>query len=64
MDNYDLNEEELKKVVWNPQRNKNAITLIQQPDGNWRGFMWRNNAFIQVRQGDPNTVLNLLLTHP
>lgn len=61
---YDLTEEELKKVVWNPQRNKDAITLIKQADGNFRGFMWKNGKFIQVRQGDPNTVLNLLLVHP
>lgn len=64
MNNYDLTEEELKKVKWNPTTNKNAITLIKQEDGNWRGFMQKNGKFIQVRQGDPGTVLSLLLVHP
>ena len=64
MNNYDLTPDELKKVVWNPQRNEDAIVIIKQPDGNFRGFMQKNGAFIQVRQGDPNTVLNLLITHP
>lgn len=62
--NDKLNEEELKKVKWNPQTNKDVITIIRQVDGNYRGFMFKNGALVQVRQGDPNTVLNLLLTHP
>lgn len=61
--NYDLTEEELKKVVWNPARNKDAIVIIKQPDGNFRGFMHKNGKLIQARQVDPNTVLNMLITH-
>lgn len=64
MDNYDLTEEELKKVKWNPLTNKNAITIIKQEDGNYRGFMWKNGKLVQARQGDPGTVLALLLVHP
>lgn len=62
MDN--LTDAELKKIVWNPQRNHDAITLIKQPDGNWRGFTVKGGTFVQVRQGDPGTVLQLLITHP
>lgn len=62
--NSDLNEDELKKVVWNPQRNENVITILKDKDGNYRGFMKKNGKFIQVRQADPNTVMQLLITHP
>lgn len=61
--NYDLTEEELKKVKWNPTTNKDVISIIKQEDGNYRGFMWKNGSLVQARQGDPGTVLALLLTH-
>ncbi len=61
--NDDLTPEQLKKVVWNPMRNENAITIVKDRDGNYRGFMQKNGQFVQVRQGDPNTVLQLLITH-
>lgn len=64
MTNYDLTDEELKKVKWNPQTAKtDTISIIKQPDGNWRGFTVKNGRLIQARQGDPNTVLQLLITH-
>lgn len=58
-----LNDDELKKIVWNPARNKDAIVIIKQPDGNWRGFMHKHGKLVQVRQGDPNTVMTMLITH-
>ncbi len=64
MDNYDLTEEELKKVRWNPTINKDVISIHKQPDGNYRGFMFKNGKLVQARQGDPGTVLALLLVHP
>lgn len=54
--------EELKKIVWNPVRNPDVITIIKQPDGNYRGFMQKNGKLVQVRQSDPNTVMQLLIT--
>lgn len=61
--NQDLTEEELKKVKWNPSINKDAITIIKQPDGNYRAFMWLHGKLTQIRAGDPNTALNMLITH-
>lgn len=61
--NYNLPIEEVVKLECNPIKNKEAIVLIKQEDGNWRGFMNKNGKLIQVRQGDPNTVLAMLLTH-
>ena len=54
--------EDLKKIVWNPVRDANVMTIIKQPDGNYRGFMQKNGKLIQVRQSDPNTVMQLLIT--
>lgn len=55
--------EEVKKIKGNPLRNKDAILIVKQPDGNYRGFAYKNGNLIQVRQGDPGTVLQLLITH-
>lgn len=63
MNNDNLSDQELKKVKWNPLVNKDAITIIKQPDGNYRGFMLKDGNLIQARQYDPGVVLNLLLTH-
>lgn len=40
-----------------------SIKIEKQPDGNWIGYMHRNGKDLEVRQGDPHTVLQLLLTH-
>lgn len=61
--NYDLTDEELKKVKWNPLTNKKAISIMQDPDGNWRGFMWKNGKLVQARQADPGIVMQMLITH-
>jgi hypothetical protein len=64
MTNQDLTPEQLKEVVWNPELNPNMISISRQPDGNYRGFALKNGAFVQVRAGDPGTVLTMLITHP
>ena len=58
----DLTQEELRKIKFHPENNENVISIVKMPDGNYRGFMQKNGKLHQVRQGDPNTVLNLLLT--
>ncbi len=62
--NYDLPIEEVVKLECNPIKNNDAIVLIKQEDGNWRGFMNKNGKLVQERQGDPNTVLAMLITQP
>lgn len=54
----------MDNIETNPQKNKDAISLIKQADGNWKGYMHKNGKLIEERQGDPLTVLQLLLTHP
>jgi hypothetical protein len=58
-----LKPEEVTAITFSPVANSNVISLVKQEDGNWRGFMQKNGQLIQVRQSDPNTVLNMLLTH-
>lgn len=47
----------------NPEKNHDAISLIKQPDGNWKGYMHKNGKLIEVREIDPQTALTRLLTH-
>lgn len=42
---------ELKKII-----------IEEQLDGNWKGIMKKNGKEITVRQVDPRTVIELLLT--
>lgn len=40
------------------------IFLQEQEDGNWKGWMNKNGTIHEERQGDPETVLKLLLVSP
>lgn len=60
--NDDLTPREIEKTLFHPENNHNVISIIKQEDGNWRGFTWKNGRLVQVRQGDPMTVLQLLIT--
>lgn len=57
-----LNEKELDKIVWDPRKGEDIITLVKRPDGNWRGFMTKNGTFHQERSNDPQTLILALLT--
>lgn len=59
----DLSVDFIKELQCNPLKNHDSIVIIKQSDGNWRGFMWKIDKLVQVRQSDPNTVLQLLITH-
>lgn len=61
--NHDLTTEEIDKLMCHPAVNHDSIVVVRQPDGNYRGFAFKNGSLIQVRAGDPLTVLNLLITH-
>lgn len=50
-------------TLYSPYENENAISLIKQMDGNWKGWMQRHGKVVEVRAGDPNTVLTMLITH-
>ena len=46
-----------------PNTNPNAISIIKQEDGNYIGQTQKFGMLVEVRAGDPQTVLTLLLTH-
>lgn len=49
---------------FNPETNPNAIVIVKQLDGNYIGRMNKHGKVVEVRQGTPETVLTLLITHP
>lgn len=59
-----LTTEEIKKIKGNPLQNKNAILIVKDKDGNYRGFMQKNGQLVQARQSDPGIVLQMLITAP
>lgn len=50
-------------MIADPETNEKAISLIQQEDGNWKGWMQKFGKVIEVRDISPDTVLGRLLTH-
>lgn len=52
-----------KTPVYDPYVNHNNVVITLQPDGNYKGLMYKNGKVNEVRAGDPHTVLELLLTH-
>jgi hypothetical protein len=58
----ELSPARLDELDFSPITNDNVITIMLMEDGNFRGFTKKNGKLVQVRQGDPNTVLQLLLT--
>lgn len=61
--NDDLELSAVRKIEGNPLKNHDAVLLVKQEDGNWRGFMWKGDKLVQSRQADPNTVMQMLITH-
>lgn len=57
-----LSKQKLEKTEFSPLKNHDAISVIKQPDGNWGGTMVKDGKIVQIRQGDPLTVVGLLLT--
>lgn len=60
--NDDLDAKELRKIKFHPENNENVISLVKRPDGNWRGFMYKNEVLHQTRQATPDACLQYLLT--
>ncbi len=66
MDTLETIKETEKEIVskdFNPSLNEKAISLIQQEDGNWKGWMKKNGIVVEVREVGPETALQALLTH-
>lgn len=54
---------EANKDYHNPFQNPDAISIVKQSDGNYKGWMNKNGKIIEVREIGPETVLQRLLTH-
>jgi hypothetical protein len=52
-----------KEVEFDPNKNPKAIVIIEQPDGNYKGYMQKFGKLVEVRDIGPQTVLERLLTH-
>lgn len=52
-----------KANEFDPSTNPKAISIIEQPDGNWMGWTQRFGKLIEVREISPNDCLVKLLTH-
>lgn len=61
MDN-DLTPEDIRKIKFHPENNEGIISLLKRPDGNWRGFMYKNGKLVQSRAIDPQAALQALIT--
>lgn len=48
--------------TYNPAKNHNAISIILQPDGNYKGSMWKNGELKTARTNDPQILLQELIT--
>ena len=48
---------------YSPELNKDVISLIKQPDGNWKGYMTKNGTLLETREQMPDHALIKLLTH-
>lgn len=48
---------------FNPHSNREAISIIRQEDGNWKGYANKYGSVIVVRDVDPSIVLLRILTH-
>lgn len=51
------------KDDYSPETNPDAIFMVKDKDGNWRGKTQRFGKLVEVRDVGPQTVLELLLTH-
>ena len=50
------------QIEYDPEKNHKAISIIEQEDGNWKGWMWRWGKLVEVRDVSPSAVLVTLLT--
>lgn len=59
----DSSLEEVKgSAFFDPWMNSKAIAMVQDKDGNWRGWMQRFGNVVEIRDIGPETVLQRLLT--
>jgi hypothetical protein len=52
-----------KMIEYNPEKNPKAISIIEEEDGNFRGYTQKFGKLVSVRAGKPEDVLVGLITH-
>jgi len=52
---------EAKPIEYSPHKNDKAISLIEQPDGNWVAEGQRFGKPVRIREGSPTAALQRLL---
>jgi hypothetical protein len=57
-----LTPDEIRKIKFHPENNPDVISIIKRPDGNWRGFLYKNEKMVQSRAGTPQEALEALIT--
>lgn len=60
---YIKSEEYEELLSFSPRKNPKAIAIVQQEDGNWKGYAQKFGKVIEVREIGPDTVLQMILTH-
>jgi len=50
-------------MEFDPNKNHDAISIIRQEDGNYKGFQWKFGKLIEVREVKPEDCILKLLTH-
>jgi hypothetical protein len=53
----------MDNIEFDPNKNDKVISIIQQEDGNWKGYAQKFGKLIEVRDVDPQIVIIRLLTH-
>lgn len=48
--------------TYNPAKNHDAISILKETDGNYRGKMWKNGELKSARSNDPQILLQELIT--
>lgn len=51
-----------KDIIYDPAKNHEAIVIIKQEDGNYKGYAWKHGKVVEVRDIDPNTVITRIIT--
>lgn len=59
--NWQQGQQTAMSIEYSPHKNPKAISLIEQPDGNWIGEMFKFGKIITARDIGPTDVLVRLI---
>lgn len=50
-------------IEYDPNKNPDAISIVKQADGNWKGWAQKHGKLVEVREAGPDYCLQALMTH-